>query len=373
MLTVRGLASEMGLELTAGEDGADAPVRWVHISELPDPTPWLSGGEVLLTTGMPLDTAKRQREFVARLADHQLAGLGVGTGFAHETVPEALVDAARERDFPVFEVPYEVPFIAITEKAAGRLVNEQYAVLQRSIAAHERLERIVLSERGLEAVVTALATLLSGAALVFDARGQLLAERRFRRELDDGAVEALCGELPPPARSGHRRGFVPAHPDLAESSLALPVAATGTPVRDGSPPQAWLVAVKDAGSLSEFDRLTLHQAVTIIALELLRRRVAEDTERRLAGDVLSDLVSGQLSGLELARRLEPFGIHDRAASLVLAPAGLNGGPGVAVAACEAALTGALRDEASGGLVACAGAYVCALLPEGDEDDLFGLA
>src|SRR3954447_13056730 len=156
-----------GVRVLAGERGLDRAVRWVHISELPDPTPWLSGGEVLLTTGMPLDTAKRQREFVARLADHQLAGLGVGTGFAHETVPEALVDAARERDFPVFEVPYEVPFIAITEKAFTRLVNEQYAVLQRSIAAHERLERIVLSERGLEAVVAALSTLIGGAAMVF--------------------------------------------------------------------------------------------------------------------------------------------------------------------------------------------------------------
>ena len=62
----------------AGEAGLDAPVRWVHISELRDPTPWLSGGELLLTTGMQLDTAKRQREFVGRLADHQLAGLGLG-------------------------------------------------------------------------------------------------------------------------------------------------------------------------------------------------------------------------------------------------------------------------------------------------------
>ncbi len=43
VLTVRGLVEEMGLELAAGEDAADAPVRWVHITELPDPTPWLSG------------------------------------------------------------------------------------------------------------------------------------------------------------------------------------------------------------------------------------------------------------------------------------------------------------------------------------------
>ena len=56
MLTVRGLVAEMGLALAAGEAGADAPVRWVHISELPDPTPWLSGGELLLTTGIQLDS-----------------------------------------------------------------------------------------------------------------------------------------------------------------------------------------------------------------------------------------------------------------------------------------------------------------------------
>ena len=60
---------EMGLGLAAGEERADAPVRWVHITELPDPTPWLSGGELLLTTGLQLDTDRRQREFVRLLAE----------------------------------------------------------------------------------------------------------------------------------------------------------------------------------------------------------------------------------------------------------------------------------------------------------------
>ena len=79
------------------------------------------------------------------------------------------------------------------------------------------------------------------------------------------------------------------------------------------------MAAKEAGALTEFDRLTLHQAVTVVALELLRRRVADDTERRLAGDVLAALVSGELSGPELARRLEPFGLGDRVGVLVLQP------------------------------------------------------
>src|SRR3954447_17006068 len=135
MLTLGDLVSELDLRLVAGTAGAEKPVRWVHISELIDPTPWLSGGELLLTTGLALDGAQRQREYIATLADHGLAGLGLGTGFTHDTVPDALVDAAAEHGFPLFEVPYEVPFIALTEHAFTRLVNEQYALLQRSIAA----------------------------------------------------------------------------------------------------------------------------------------------------------------------------------------------------------------------------------------------
>src|SRR5829696_2566923 len=150
MLTVRGLVSEMGLELATGGDGELTPVRWVHISELPDPTPWLSGGELLLTTGIQLSTEERQREFVRLLHGRQLAGLGFGTGFDHDALPEGLLDEAHTLGFPVFEVPYVLKVTATTEKAFTRLVNEQYEVLQRGIAIHKRLERLVLEESGLD-------------------------------------------------------------------------------------------------------------------------------------------------------------------------------------------------------------------------------
>ena len=42
--------------------------------------------------------------------------------------------AARKRSFPLFEVPYELPFIAITERAFAQLVNERYEMLQRNMA-----------------------------------------------------------------------------------------------------------------------------------------------------------------------------------------------------------------------------------------------
>ena len=332
MLTVRELLQGLDVRLLTGEAAVDLPVRWVHISELQNPTPWLSGGELLLSTGMLLESDEQHREFVARLADHQLAGLGFGVGFRHERVPDALLAAAAERDFPVFEVPYEVPFIAVTEAAFTKLVNEQYAVLRRAIAAHERLERIVLSERGLEALAATLSTLIGAAVLVFDARGEPLVQRAFRRAVEPDLVSSLHEELCERARRREARAFLPTLDEQADRALALPVAADGAPGNgDGAVeriPEAWLVAIKDGGPLTDFDRLTLHQAVTIVALELLRGRVAGDTERRLAGDVLAAIVGGELTGGELARRLEPFGLSDRVAALVvLRPNDGRGSPG----------------------------------------------
>ena len=384
MLTVRGLVAEMGLELATGGDGADAPVRWVHISELPDPTPWLSGGELLLTTGIQLGGEERQREFVRLLSSHQLAGLGFGTGFDHEKLPEALLEEAGKLDFPVFEVPYELPFIALTEKAFTRLVNEQYEVLQRGIAIHKRLERLVLEERGLDEVVRALAATTGGAVWVLSARGETIASKLFRRQVPDDALEYVRGEVQ--SRSGTAGSipsddlleFAPDHPELAGRSLVLPVSIRG---RGG--PQAWLVAARDAGGLGDFERLILQQAVTVVALELMRQRAMRDTERRLAGDVLAEALTGRLSESELAVRLRPFGVGANAAVLVFARADREAaalgeraglaGTGAILSPAEGDLDRLLADAGVGALVASRERLLCAVVDAREGVDPVALA
>ncbi|HSK50327.1 MAG TPA: helix-turn-helix domain-containing protein, partial [Solirubrobacterales bacterium] len=73
----------------------------------------------------------------------------------------------------------------------------------------------------------------------------------------------------------------------------------------------------------------------VVALELMRRRVAQETERRLAGDVVAAALGGRMDPTELRRRLEPFGIGEQAAVLVFAldhPAAAEGALEQALAA-----------------------------------------
>ena len=198
--------------------------------------------------------------------------------------------------------------------------------------------------------------------------------RAFRQELDEAALGELGAELAARARAGERQSFAPSAAALAGRALVLPVRASGArefgETESGAQLQAWLVAVKDEDGFSELDRLTLHQAVTIVALELLRRRIAEDTERRLAGDVLNAIVSGDLVGSELVRRLEPFGLSEQVGAIVLAAPRPGGS---ALGDAEAALATALRGEATQGLVARSEGLACALVPGFDEGELFALA
>jgi purine catabolism regulator len=346
----------VGLELAAGEEGASAPVRWVHSTELPDPTPWLSGGELILTTGIQLPDAKAQREFVRRVAGHGLAGIGFGTGLAHANLPRALVTEAQRLGLPLFEVPFELPFIAITERAFTQLVNEEYDVLRRSTAIQGRLERLVLEERGLEEVVKAVAGAIGGAVLVLDPRGEVLASEAVHGELSASALDALREELPREPSSRGPAPFAPDHAELAGRSLALPIA-----LRDGGVPHAWLVAAAGPGGLGDFERLILQQTVIVVALELMRERVQRDTERRLAGDVLSEALTGRLDPDELELRLRPFGIGECAAVLLFELEDLPAG--------EQLLDRLLAGAGARALVAIRGEQLCAIADADDVDPM----
>jgi PucR-like helix-turn-helix protein/diguanylate cyclase with GGDEF domain len=106
----------------------------------------------------------------------------------------------------------------------------------------------------------------------------------------------------------------------------------------------------------------------VVALELMRQRAMRDTERRLAGDVLAEALTGRLSDEELATRLRPFGIGNSAAVLVFA-----GGDGAPAPHAEAELDRFLGDANVGALVATRDRLLCAVIDVRDGVDPIALA
>jgi purine catabolism regulator len=289
MLTVRDIATlpELSLTVAAGADGLGNEVRWLHVSELADPTPWLEGGELLITTGLGVgDGARTQRDYVRRLAAHDLAGLAFGVGFGFSEPPSGLAAEADRLGFPVVSVPYEVPFIALTKAVATHLANEELERVTHALAVHERLAQTVLEGGGVQTLLAVLSGSVDCSLALVDEAGRVVGERHGSRRLSfDGALEL---------------------PVVAGSDIAT------------------LRAAKANGGFTEEDRLVLHHGQTALALELSRRRAVSAAELRLAGDLLEDLEHDRLDDRELSRRMAAFGLEPErtyAALLALGPDG----------------------------------------------------
>lgn len=160
----------LGLVPRAAADDLTRPVRWVHVSELADPTPYLRGGELLLLAGTQLPTTREAyHAYARRLADVGVAGLGFGVAPIHDEVPADLVDACAACRLPLLEVPRDVPFLAISELFSRELLAAEVAGLRRLADAQSTLTRAATGPGALPGTVTALARAVGGWALLVDA------------------------------------------------------------------------------------------------------------------------------------------------------------------------------------------------------------
>ena len=174
---------------------SDRAVRWVHSSDLADPTPFLSEGLVLLTTGTQFpdgddapDVVPRVRAAASRARG--VVGLGFGTEVVRDGIPPALVDACRDERMPLFEVPYRTPFIAVARANAEAIAAEAYARRSWALAAQRAIALAALRPDGLGATLAELARQLDTWVGMFDAAGELAREHPVGA-LDADAAAAL--------------------------------------------------------------------------------------------------------------------------------------------------------------------------------------
>jgi purine catabolism regulator len=184
------------LELLSGGPEATArEVRGAHAVEVEAPARWLERDWVMLTTGVRLrGNADAQRELVPQLEAGGVSALGFGVGLSFKRVPSALVKVARERDFPVFEVPYETPFREIIHFIDSAMTSGEEQVFRRLTALQRYLVDALRTPQPERAMVDRLAEFLDASVLLLDAEGR--PEIVAGRQPDDALLHAVCAEPP---------------------------------------------------------------------------------------------------------------------------------------------------------------------------------
>lgn len=301
----------LGLELVAGRAGLDrrGPVRWAHISDTPDPTPWLEGGEVLLTTGLGVkDSPDLQARLIAGLAERGVVAVGFGTGVSLDEVPAAMVAACDDHGLPLFTVPYEVPFLAVTRRVSHHTFEEHFATLRSAVTLHRQVLAAVVSDHGIEAVLGTVGRAMPGTALVaFDFAGAELGRHDPGARLRDLDPEAVW------------RVAAVDVPDVGHVRLPDGQVVTSAAVRLGDEVDAMVVAVTDA-PLLEHESLLFEQGLAGVSLELSRRRSVREARRARVDELLEETAAGRSTAGLITRALHRLGVPPPATFEVLAVA-----------------------------------------------------
>src|SRR6266568_3647924 len=130
--------TDLGLELITGEEELDRFLRWVVTQDLPDPSRYLSGGELVLT-GMQWRTGPDDSDtFVAALARAKVAALATGDA-RYGAPPQDVIDACRKYRVPLFRVPEQVAFATVTERITRLLSTGRAADLTAILDRHRQL------------------------------------------------------------------------------------------------------------------------------------------------------------------------------------------------------------------------------------------
>lgn len=281
-IAVRRLAERpgLGLSLIAGSDGADRSVEWAHSIELADPTPWLDGGELVMTTGLKIGpTASEQFDYVARLAHAGSVALAFDTGTTYKRVPAGILSAGDSLGLPILAVPPSTPFIAIARTVIEELTADQVRAVQRVVDQQENLTRATL-KGGIPAVVSTLARVLSGAIAVVSTESQILAAHgnSAATAVDYARSIAESARSTTGKRGQVGRVFVDHHGYCTVQSITVS--------RDV---QAYF-SVSCRDPLSASDRLLVAHAVSLVSIELGKPAKVADAEQRLRNVALAALI-----------------------------------------------------------------------------------
>lgn len=287
----------------AGKESLDRSVRWVHVSELADIGSMLSGGEVLLTTGvaLPRSPVELQR-YVHSLADAGVAALFVGLGKGFDRCPDAIIEAADDRQLPLIELRAMIPFVTVTEAVHSLIVNRHMVELKRTERAHETFTTLELEGASLQTILREAALLAQSPIVLENLNHRVLAYDTNGRFAED-----VLFAWEDRSRTCPNTGRTTVHEEMGW--IATWVGARG---------ETWGRLVALVGNrVTPQQRIVIERAASAIAIHRLMERDVEGIELQARRLLLTDIIErGYTSPSDLLTRAAAVGLHMRNRSMI---------------------------------------------------------
>ncbi len=96
------------VKLLAGEGGMNRYARWYHTVESLEISTFLTGNEIVFTTGVAMKNSKDLFELIKSVHEHHASAMVINLGPYIESVSDLITDFCNKNDFPLFVVPWHI-------------------------------------------------------------------------------------------------------------------------------------------------------------------------------------------------------------------------------------------------------------------------
>ncbi|WP_329302418.1 PucR family transcriptional regulator [Streptomyces sp. NBC_00659] len=173
-------------EVVAGAGHLDRSVRWVHVAEAADVGVMLSGGEMVLTTGVLLaGDPDAQAEYIRSLHRAEAAAVVLGLGRAFPAPPDVMRRAAERCGLPMVVLHRPFPFAELTEEVQSRLVRHKFAAVSLSESVRTALTGLITTGAPLQRMLDEIAVHAACPVVVTNLAHRVLATAGERSAVDD--------------------------------------------------------------------------------------------------------------------------------------------------------------------------------------------
>jgi hypothetical protein len=175
-------SAELGLSLVTGQAGLDRELRSVMVTDLPDPSRYLRGGELVITgllwrqapAGTDEQADEASERFVNSVASGHAAAIAAGDT-TDGPLPADLVAACARHNVPLLHVPGRLSFAELSEWFSRRTSQSRAQDTGELLAQHRRLLGVG-ARRGVVGILELIAAESGLESLLISAAGDVLAE-----------------------------------------------------------------------------------------------------------------------------------------------------------------------------------------------------
>ncbi len=112
------------MQLVAGREGIYTNVTWLHIVEEIRYAGFLTGGELVLYTGVKVGK-EQLPDFIEEIRKNKACGLVINIGGYINEVPEEIIEYANKMSFPVFTLPWKVRLVEISREFGSMIIRSE--------------------------------------------------------------------------------------------------------------------------------------------------------------------------------------------------------------------------------------------------------